>query len=567
MLLGVSQVSYAFGTTLVLDDVSFHLNPGERAGLVGANGSGKTTLLKIITGDLECQTGVVNVQRDVIVGYLSQHEPDVPPETTIDDLILLALGDLQDIQRRLRALETAMADPVADFDAVTTEYAELQERFEARGGYDLDHRIDIVLAGLGLAHIDRGRRYTTLSGGEGQRVQLAILLLQSPDLLLLDEPTNHLDFASIDWLSEYLADYGGGVLAVSHDRHFLNRSVNRILAIDEFDHQLRVYHGDYDDYRRQREREIEQYEAAYDAQQHEINELRRSINTTRSSLDRKPPPRRDPDKTIYDAQAEKAQHTVGKTVGWMRERLRRLEADPLPRPPERIEIRTDLGNDRLMSSEVVRLHGVSKAYGEDAVLRDVDFTLRRDETAVIIGQNGAGKTTLLEIICDRLEADTGEINLAPTASIAYLDQHTRDLPNDWTVLDAYRDGRIEYEHDLIRELLRHGLFRIDDIEKRVGDLSLGQRRKLQLARLIASDHNVLVIDEPTNHLSLDVLEAFERALQAFPGPVIAVSHDRWFIERSGGRVWELTSGRLIEHFEPPEIVLKTIAESSTRLMY
>ncbi len=547
MLLNVAQVSHSFGPIHVLDEISFHLNPGERAGLVGANGSGKTTLLRIITGELECQSGTVAIQRGTVAGYLSQKLPDVPPGTTVDDMIFQSLGDLNEIEVRLRELEGLMADPDADFEAVTEEYARLSERFEARGGYELDHRIEIVLAGLGLADLGREREFRTLSGGEAKRVMLGILLLQAPDLLLLDEPTNHLDFASIDWLGDFLANYGGGVLAVSHDRHFLNRSVNRILAIDEFDHRLRSYPGDYDDYRLQRAKEIAEYEAAYEAQQREINELKRSIKSTNAALSRRPPPPPDPDKSLYNAQAQRAEATAGKTIGWMRERLRRLEADPLPRPPERIEIRADLGDEVVRSDQVVRLRGVSKSYGNVVVLDNVDFTLRRGEMAVIVGPNGAGKTTLLEIICGGLEADAGEVVIAPTAKVAYIDQHARSLPEDSTVLDAYREGRIEYEHALIRELLQHGLFRLVDLDKRVSELSMGQRRKLQLARLIASDDNVIIIDEPTNHLSLDVIEEFERALRAYPGPVIAVSHERRFIERSRGQVWELCNGKLIEH--------------------
>lgn len=567
MLLNVSQVSHSFGSTLVLDDVSFHLNPGERAGLVGANGSGKTTLLRIIAGELACQSGSVVVQQGIVTGYLPQRTPNVAPGTTIDDLIFQTLGDLQQIEARLRELEGLMADPDADFDAITGEYARLSERFESRGGYDLDHRIEIVLAGLGLAGLGRDREFSTLSGGEAQRVMLAILLLQAPDLLLLDEPTNHLDFASIDWLSDYLAGYRGEVLAISHDRHFLNRSVTRILAIDEHDHKLRSYPGDYDVYREQREREIADYEDAYAAQQLEINELRRAIKSTNANLNRKPPPRRDPDKNIYNAQARQAEGTVGKTVGWMRERLRRLEVDPLPRPPERIEIRTDLGDEELRSDEIVRLRGVSKSYGADLVLDGVDFTLRRGEKAVIVGPNGAGKTTLLEIICGRLRPDSGEVVTAPTASIAYIDQHARALPEDQTVLDAYREGRVEYEHALISELLRHGLFRLDDLDTRVSDLSMGQRRKLQIARLISSDHNVIVIDEPTNHLSLDIIEEFERALRDYPGPVLTVSHDRWFIERSGASVWEMRDGKLIQHHDAPEIVVQRLAEGARSASY
>jgi macrolide transport system ATP-binding/permease protein len=558
MLLNVSQVSHSFGPSLVLDDISFHLNPGERAGIVGANGSGKTTLLRIIAGELDPSAGMATVQRGVVTGYLPQRAPQVPPGTTVDDLIYHSLGDLRRIEERLRELEAAMADPQADFEAVSEEYADLSQRFEARGGYDLDHRIEIVLAGLGLGHLGREREFATLSGGEAMRVMLATLLLLAPDLLLLDEPTNHLDFASIEWLGDYLAAYRGGIVAVSHDRHFLNRSVTRILAIDEHDHRLRSYPGNYDDYRAVREREIADYEAAYAAQQIEINELRKAIRSTIASLDRKAPPRRDADKSLYNAQGQRAEQTAGKTIGWMRERLRRVEADALPRPPERIGIRTELGGDALLSNEIVRLRGVSKSYGGAPVLAGVDFTLRRGETAVIVGPNGAGKTTLIEIITGLRAPDAGEVVLAPAARVAFLDQHARALPEEQTVLEVYREGLVEYEHHLISDLLRHGLFRLDDLDKKVCELSLGQRRKLQIARLLVAEYNLLVIDEPTNHLSLDVLDEFERALRAFPGPVIAVSHDRWFIEHSGGRVWELRDGRLIEHYDEPERVIAAI---------
>lgn len=215
-----------------------------------------------------------------------------------------------------------------------------------------------------------------------------------------------------------------------------------------------------------------------------------------------------------------------------------------------------------MAEPVIDIRSLSKSFGGLKATDDVSLDLRPGEIHALIGPNGAGKTTLLEIICGRLEPDAGEVALAPAADIAYLDQHARDLPEDWTVLEVYREGQVEYEHNLISDLLRHGLFQLQDLDKRVRELSMGQRRKLQIARMIAGGHNLLVIDEPTNHLSLDVLEEFERALRAYPGPVIAVSHDRWFIERSGGKVWELRDHRLIEHHDEPRWVLAGLGQEA-----
>lgn len=555
MLMNVAQVSKSFGANAVLNDISIHINAGERVGLVGANGSGKTTLLRIVTGEVEPTFGSVSVSAGVEVGYLPQNPPEPSSGATIDDLIYESLGGLRQMEGRLRELEAQMADPRADFEAVMAEYGELQERFDVRGGYELDHRIDIVLAGLDLGHLSRERVFTTLSGGEASRVMLASLLLRSPDLLLLDEPTNHLDFASIDWLGQYLAEHRGSVLVVSHDRHFLNRTVNRILEIDEHDHELTSYPGNYDDYLVVMERQRQEWEEDYAAQQIEINELRRAIKSTSAGMTEKIPARRDPDKSIYNAAGERAEKTAGKTIGWLRERLRRLESDPLPKPPELMRIRTDFGAEEIKSSEIIRLRGVSKQYDGRPVLKEADFILRRGEHVVIVGPNGSGKTTLLNVITGQLPAEGGEVTIASGARIGYLDQQARSLPLESTVMEIYRDGLVEYEHHLISDLLRHGLFTMDDLDKQVRELSAGQKRKLQLARMIAEGVNVLIVDEPTHYLSFDVLEEFERALREFPGPVLTVSHDRWFIERFGGRIWELRDGRLIEHHQEPDRVL------------
>lgn len=548
-MLQVSRLSKSYAIHTVLDEVSFTLSAGDRVGLVGANGSGKSTLLRVIAGEEPASAGVVSISADTELGYLPQSLPVVDSSMTLSGFIEQRLGDLRAIERRLRELEHEMSNPNGDFDALLAEYGQLQEHFEHRGGYDIEHRIDRVLDGLGLGHLGRDQPVVTLSGGEAERVMLAALLLRSPDLLLLDEPTNHLDFNAAAWLGDYLATFTGGLLVVSHDRHFLNTTITRILAIDEHSHQISIHHGNYDDYRAERERQRSAWIAAYKAEQAEMEELRHAIKMAQHSGNRPAPPPRDPDKNIATAHRETAQLSAGATIRSLKDRLRRIEADPVPKPPERMRLKADLGSKDLRSTDAIRLEHVSLSLGGREVLRDVTFHLGAGERALIIGDNGAGKSTLIKVITGQLKPDSGTVTLAPNAQIGYLDQHADALPQGETIFDIYRAGLIDYEHHLISDLLRHGLFTLDDLQKSIKDLSLGERRKLQLARLATQDINLLIIDEPTNYVSLDVMEELERALDAFAGPILAVSHDRWFIERFGGDLWELRDGCLRPYYK------------------
>ena len=560
MHVSISHVSKIYEPVTVLDDLSFVISDSERVGLAGANGSGKSTLLRIISGEVEPDSGIVSIPGGVEIGYLPQDPPE-PGDATIEDLIYEAAGELRELERRLRQLETEMTTAEGDeFDRIMTAYGESLERFERRGGYDIDHRIDVVCAGLNITHIPRDRPFKTLSGGEKARVLLATLLLTSPDILLLDEPTNHLDFPSITWIEEYLAAYSGIMLLVSHDRRFLNQTVTRIIEIDQHSHRLLNYPGNYDNYAEAKARERVQWEIDFTEQQAEITELRKAIRQARAGVDRKAPAARDPDKNIQEAHKARADKTAGKSIRSLEERLRRIEADPIPKPPLMMKINPALDANDLKSDEIVRFDSVSKAFGGEIVLNDVSFTLRSGQRIVLVGPNGAGKSTLLNLIAGRFEPDSGRIVIAQAARAGYLDQDGANLETERTVFDVYRAGLDGLEHELISDLFRHGLFLYDDLSKTVGQLSSGQRRKLQIARLVAEQANFLLLDEPTNHLSLDVLEEFERALREFPGPILATSHDRWFIERFGGTVWEVKEGRVIEHQNTPELVLAGMLE-------
>ena len=548
MLLSVAQVAKTYGPSRILHDISFVINETERVGLVGANGAGKSTLLRIITGKIAADTGRVTVPAGITVGYLPQQPPE-PGDATLDDLVYEAVGELRRLEAHLQELETAMADQGLDacaLDAALVAYGDCQERYERRGGYDLDYRIDMVFAGLRIAHIPRARRFETLSGGEKSRVLLATLLLRAPDLLLLDEPTNHLDFASIAWLEQYLATYQGAFLVISHDRQFLNGTVTRVLEIDEHTHELTQYAGDYDAYLAAKEQARERWSQTYDKQQEEINDLKRAIRLGARNVAPNRAPR-DPAKMQYDFKSGRVAIAVSRNVRNAEERLRRIANDPIPKPPELLRINPEFDVQELRGASIVRVEHLAKSFAAGAVLRDVSFTIGPRQRIALVGPNGAGKSTLLNIIAGLTTVDEGTVAIAAGARIGYVDQDARTLDPTRTLLDAYREGLIGYEDEFVRELLRYGLFTFGDLGTLVGHLSAGQRRKLQLARLIAMRANLLLLDEPTNHLSLDIVEAFEGALRQFAGPVIAASHDRRFIERFDGQLWELRDGAIYPH--------------------
>lgn len=542
MLLSVANVSKAYGDNQVLSDVTFSLSAGQKVGLVGANGVGKSTLLKIIVGEIQADSGEAHVPSDADVGYLPQVLATAA-EQSIASFIDSSLSNLREIERRLRALELGMARPSGNLDSLLAAYGTLTEEFERRGGYDLEHRIAAILAGLGVDHLNKTRAMTTLSGGEKSRVGLAALLLRAPDLLLLDEPTNHLDFAALAWLESYLQQFSGAVLAVSHDRHFLNQTVTAIVELDEHSKTARSYSGDYDFYAQVKSQERAKWIESYWAQQEEIWELRKLIKTkARQNPFARPP--RDNDKFAYTFKAEKLQTSIARTMRNAEEKLRRIEEDPIPKPPAELTINPEFDPQALVSKTPLLVSTVSKRYGDQLVLDEVSCSVEPAGRVVIIGPNGAGKSTLLKLMAGIEQADSGEIFVAASVVIGYLDQEQAGLDGDETLFEAYRGGRSGDWETLKAELLQYGLFSWPDMQKPVATLSVGQKRKLQLAQLIAQRANLLLLDEPTNHISLDVLEEFEQALLKFLGPVVAISHDRRFIERFAAEIWEVRNGRL-----------------------
>ena len=560
MLLSVSHVSMSFGPISVLNDISFVVNDGERVGLVGANGVGKSTLLRIITGEITPDSGDVLIPESVTPGYLAQ-QPPLLPDATVDDLIYEIVGELRQLETQLRDIESRLANPDEDLDALLVDYGEIQERFERAGGYEIDHQIESVIAGLGLGDLDRQRLFASLSGGEQERILLATLLLRSPDLLLLDEPTNHLDFAALGWLESYLSTYPGGILAVSHDRAFLNRTANRIVEIDERTRTAKQYVGNYDDFAAQHERERADWIAQYAAQQDEIHELRRALRVSSRQIAPNRAPR-DADKMAYDFKGGRIDAAISRGVRAAEERLRRIEAEAIEKPPSTLRILPEFDVAAVRSAEVIAATDLRQEWDGKVILDDVSFVIGAGDRIVIVGPNGAGKTTLLNIIAGRATPTSGEVRVARDVRLGYLDQAADLSAESGTVLDVYRRGLEMDQQAAIDELIRYGLFTIEDVRKSVSVLSAGQRRKLQLARLLAEHPSVLLLDEPTNHLSFDVLTRLEHALLEYPGPLVCVSHDRWFIERFDGVVWELRHGQLVVRHGSPTDALEQITSSA-----
>ncbi len=543
MYLQLTNITKSYGLHTVLNGVSLILNGGERIGLVGANGVGKSTLLKIIMGEVTPDSGSVTLPAGLQLGYLRQALTDIEGKT-VDNLIDESLAGLRALEGRMRDLEGQMGiSSGGALEAVMAAYGDTIEQFERRGGYDVDYRLDTVLAGLRIDHIPRDRVFTSLSGGERARIAVALLLLQSPDVLLLDEPTNHLDFATLAWLEGYLAAYRGAILIVSHDREFLNHTVSAIIEIDEHTRAAKRYTGDYDTYARAKAQERLKWRADYAAQQDEIKALRIEIkegahrnNNYRAHTDN--------DKFVVNIKRETHAGTVSKRVRAAEEKLSRLLENPIPEPPDDLHFDAELNVQKLEGRLPVWATGVSKAFGARCVLREASFALDLNSRVVLIGPNGAGKSTLLRMIVGEEKPDSGEIYVHPAVRIGYL---TQDEPHfdGLTLFEAYCMGMPGDPQMLKARLIKSGLFPYRDFDKPVRSLSSGEGRKLQIARLIAARANLLVLDEPTNHVSFEVLEGLEDAIRQFPGPVIAASHDRRFIQWFSGEVWEVAEGQLL----------------------
>jgi len=550
-LIELRGIGLSYGPAIVLESIDLALPHGARIGLIGENGAGKTTLARILLGELAPDTGTRIARPGLEFGYLPQapefSQVAPPALTTIRTYLANAVGELERLRSELSRLEHALADSAQPGDkksALLEEYGVAQSLYEARGGYDSDHRLDDVRRGLGLAHIEPERQPHTLSGGEQTRLVMAGLLLRAPELLVLDEPTNHLDTAALDWLSDYLSRYPGAVILISHNRRFLNRTVTDIAELSALNRRLSLFPGNYDAYKAARARADAAAAAAFEAQQAEKRELFQLMRHKQHSAGTGRPPS-DGDKFAKGFFRGRNEVRQGKEIRKARRRLEELERNALDRPTRRWQINPAFAQPDVVSHDMVVFEDVRKAFDGRPVLVGIDGVVPGGERVVLQGPNGSGKTTLIRILLGLETPDHGRVRVAPNARVGFLDQMLATLDLDQTVFEAFSQGLAGTEPELRARLHRYGLFADDEAHQRVGTLSLGQRRKLQIARLVATEPTLLILDEPTNHLDLPSVEQFETALCEFRGTVLAITHDETFAEHVATRRWRLVDGRLV----------------------
>lgn len=537
-MLHVSDVSKWFGENLLFEKVSFVINVGERVGLVGPNGCGKTTLLRLLIGEERPDTGTVRwaISRER-VGYLPQALAFAPGARVGD--ILRASEPLDEAHwaREVERLAQKMANaPANERAAIEEAYALALERLSYAATFASEHLLERVLAGLGLESIAPETPVATLSGGQKTRLGLARLLLSEPAFLVLDEPTNHLDIDALEWLEEYLANFEGAILLVSHDRAFLDRLVTRILEIDPQTHTVRDYAGTYSAYIEAREREREKAWQAYQDQQERVARLEGAIRQLQTQA------RGIEQETIHYHYRKIAKKLARKAVVQQRRLQRLLESeDRLEKPIQGWQMALSFGEPPPSGQDVLILEGLAKRFGARTLFEKVDLTLRQGERVALIGPNGCGKTTLLRILIGAEAPSEGRVRWGANARLGYLAQEQETLSVGGTPLEAVREVASLTETEA-RTFLHRFLFSGDEVFTPIERLSFGERTRLNLGLLMLQGCNVLLLDEPINHLDIPSRERFERALASFEGTVLAVVHDRYFIQRFARAVWAFEQG-------------------------
>ncbi|MGW6457584.1 ribosomal protection-like ABC-F family protein [Streptomyces sp. NPDC055078] len=537
--LTLHDVSKAYGTRSVLDQVSLTVRPGERAGLIGENGSGKSTLLRLIARAEAPDGGEITVSAPGGTGHLAQTIDQtfgLGPEHTVSDAVDAALAELREIERRLREAEARLeAEPGDPGDAALAAYGELLTAFEERGGYEADARVDAALHGLGLARIDRQRGLGTLSGGEQSRLALACVLAAAPELLLLDEPTNHLDRQATEWLEEHLRAHRGTVVAVTHDRAFLERVATTILEVDRDTRAVKRYGDGWAGYRTAKAAARRRWEQDH---QEYLDELARTREQVASAGQRLAASGRDPGEGFGKHRRSHEAKLAGR-IRAARQRLERLEREPVPAPPEPLRFQARPVTGAVGGGLLTELTDI--AVGDR--LRLDGLRIEAGRRLLVTGPNGAGKTTLLRVLAGDLRPDEGTVHRGERARIGYLPQDLPAVPSPLPLLSAYAAGRRGLPDEYAGELLGLGLFHEEDLTVPVAALSVGQQRRLELARLLMAPADLLVLDEPTNHVALSLVEDLEEALAKYEGALVVVSHDRRFRGGFDGERLELRSGR------------------------
>ncbi|MEP6865522.1 MAG: ABC-F family ATP-binding cassette domain-containing protein [Deltaproteobacteria bacterium] len=510
-MIAFAAVSKQYGGQILFVDASFQINPSEKVGLVGPNGAGKSTVFRLIVGEDAPDDGNVEKPKKLSVGYFRQDVGDLEGRSILAETCAGA-GEVAKLSDELAVLTAKMENPGDDLDQVVERFADVQARYQDLGGYELEARAQEILHGLGFTQDQMANDIGTLSGGWKMRVALAQILLAKPELLLLDEPTNYLDLESILWLEQFLKDYPGTVVMTCHDREIMNRVVGKIVEIDGG--ELRTYTGNYDFYERMRGEEAVRREAAYARQQAMLAKESRFVERFKTHV------------------AKAAQ---------VQSRLKKLDKiEKVAEPRRLIEKTFEFRTPPRSGDDVVRLDGLTKAYGSRVIHKDLTLTVRRGERWAVMGENGAGKSTLLKMIAGQLAPDSGSVTIGAAVSMGYYAQHVMDgLGGERTVLEELQDHAPLANQGTLRNLAGMFGFQDDDVFKPIYVLSGGEKARVALAKLMYDAPNLLVLDEPSNHLDIVTKRALVRSLADYDGTLIFVSHDRQFLSALATRVLEL----------------------------
>lgn len=517
ILLQVQQLTKHFGAELILSNIKLEIQTRDRIALVGRNGAGKSTLLKIISGQLSLDSGEIMKPKDVSIGYLAQNT-GLESSLSIWDEMLTVFKDLQKMETQLRELEQKIADPTyyenPDLhQKILSEYDRLQVKFKDSGGYQYEADIRSVLHGLRFDTFDYSTMIETLSGGQKTRLALAKLLLTKPDVLILDEPTNHLDIDTLSWLEQYLQGYDGAILIVSHDRYFLDKVVNQVYELSR--HSIQKFHGNYSQYLVQKAEQYERDFKQYEKQQEEVAKLQDFI------------------------QRNLARASTTKRAQSRRKQLEKMTIMDKPLGDEKSANFT-FDIERQSGNEVLNLVNGAIGYEDNIIAKGIQLAIKKGDSIALVGPNGVGKSTLLKSIIKKLTLLSGNISYGSNVTIGYYDQEQANLTSNKTVLNELWDDYPLKDEKEIRTVLGNFLFTGDDVLKTVSSLSGGEKARLALSKLLMQRANFLILDEPTNHLDLDSKEVLENALIDYPGTILFVSHDRYFINRLATKVIELS---------------------------
>lgn len=521
--IALNSIEKYYGANQVLKGLSLEIQKGERVGLLGKNGAGKTTVFKIIAGIEKQDAGARMVRKDTVIGMLDQL-PQYPGDCTAEHVLYSAFESLHELKVKMVELEKLMGAGAADVH-ILSSYGKLQQAFEAMDGYTTEESIDRVCTGLKIDRDMRDKLFSNLSGGEKTRVVLGRLILQNPDIILLDEPTNHLDLSSIEWLEDYLQQFKGTAVIISHDRYFLDTIVKRIIEVA--DGKAEVYEGNYSYYAVEKDKRYQLQLEKYEQEQKKIKQLESAA------------------KRMHEWAKNADNPHMHRRAFSIEKRIERMEKTD--RPVHESSMKSHFNEYGFSGRDVVVFSSISKVFGERNILNNIDFIVQRGERVAILGSNGTGKSTLVKVITGEIKADKGSCRVGESIKYAYLPQHIIFENPDATMLEMVRN-ELEISEGSARELLARFKFNKEDVHKRVKNLSGGEKSRLRLCIQMQSNANLLLLDEPTNHLDIHSREWLENALSEFGGTIIFVSHDRYFINRFATRVSELANGKIMDYY-------------------